>query len=197
MAAVNDELKFVHLSEPHTASRATTMALCDAFAGTRKVIPQHGTLEVLKIPSDYRVVVTVRNPFDILITQWKRPGETKTLEEFVKVNLGHRHLTKPTRYLAELATFVCWYEHLEPDLGRVYTHKFDLPRVAKHASINKEHWSTYYTEELKAFLLKQPVWATFVERFGYQFKDDGSYSIDEKIRRKLCRPLKGGRAVWE
>ena len=65
MGAINREIEFLHLSEPHTASRATVTALVESIPGTEDIHPQHGEVwdfDVHPVPLhiDGRVAIILR-----------------------------------------------------------------------------------------------------------------------------------------
>ena len=83
MAVINHTQKWIYLMEPHTGSRVVADYLVKNLGGSQ-IGHHHIALSELtnrnrqhvsaKQVQDYKVIATVRNPFDMLVTKWKYSG---------------------------------------------------------------------------------------------------------------------------
>ena len=200
MAVINYNRKFIYLFEPHTASRATQDALKAHVKGSSTVGHHHIAMEHLtawrrqhvepRRIKEFKVITTVRNPFDTLITRWKH-GEhkNKLLEEFVDT-CWDSELLQPARGLYKDAPYFCWYEHLQDDLRWMFSNsKLELGLNPLHKTEGKKPWQDYYTFKLYDMLCQRPDWITYMERFGYHITRDGRIELSVFIRKNLCQPI--------
>ncbi len=200
MAVINYDRKFIYLFEPHAASRATQDALKEYVAGTSTVGHHHISMEHLtswrrqhiepKRVKTFKVITTVRNPFDTLITRWKH-GEhkNKSLEDFVDHTWDHE-LTAPAKGLYEEASLFCWYERLQDDLRLMFTRpNLDLGYNPLHKTPEKKPWQDYYTFKLFDRVCQRPDWIDYMNRFGYRVEFDGYVELDMYARDELCQPI--------
>ena len=85
MAVLNQREKWIYLMEPHTASRAVSKALmyqleCGEYGHHHMSIPE--IMNPRRTPAlnnlhEWDIICTVRNPFDVLVTQWKVSGASE------------------------------------------------------------------------------------------------------------------------
>ena len=200
MAVINYNRKFIYLFEPHTASRATQDALRQYVEGSSIVGHHHIAMEHLtalrrqhiepRRVKDFKVITTVRNPFDTLITKWKH-GEhkNKSLEEFVDT-CWDSELLQPARGLYEEASLFCWYERLQDDLRWMFRNPgLDLGYNPLHKTEGKRPWHDYYTFTLYDRLCQRPDWITYMNRFGYHVELDECVDLCRHISDELCQPI--------
>lgn len=200
MAAINYNRKFIYLFEPYCASRTTLKLLKGQVAGTSEVGHHHITLDHLtdwrrqhinpKRTKDFRVVTTVRNPFDILVTQWmKSVHRHEKIDYFIHINRASSPMD-PAFGLYKDAAHFCWYEDLENDLRWMFTDlDLTLEYDDAHKTKEKKPWQEYFNPELIDMLSKRPAWIAYMERFGYRVYSDGGFEMDMGIRANLCKPL--------
>lgn len=200
MAVINYNRKFIYLFEPHAASRATQIALKEYVAGTSTVGHHHIAMEHLtslrrqhvnpRRTKDFKVVTTVRNPFDTLITKWQH-GEhkTKPIEEFVDLAWDHTSLS-PGLGLYKEASLFCWYERLQEDLRWMFKNpELDLGWNPLHKTEDKKLWPTYYSFSLFHRLSRRPDWIDYMNRFGYCVDFDGYVELSKNVRTELCQQI--------
>ena len=215
MAVVNHRYKWIYLMEPHTASRATEEYLLKEMGGT-KLGHHHIGIPALtrrdreminpQRLAEYKIISTVRNPFDTLITRWLYNKSAGDLGEWVNRLLELDSLPCADG-LYKQATHFVYYEHLEEDLSILFGKAVRLPRHEKHSTIKKEPWQSYYEYdglypnpppdmgETVAKMLEY--WAPYLSQFGYMVKykygNDGihrlSCEIDQSKREKLVKFL--------
>ena len=200
MAVINYNRKFVYLFEPHTASRATQLTLKRDVADTSIVGHHHIAMEHLTairrqhiVPrrtKDFKVITTVRNPFDTLVTRWLH-GEhkRKSIEEFVDLCWDHEAMA-PARGLYKEASLFCWYEHLQNDLRWMFkTPGLDLGWNPLHKTEGKKPWQDNYTFQLYDRIRQRPDWIAYMNRFGYRVELDGYVELDMWVRDELCQQI--------
>ncbi len=200
MAVINYGLKFIYLFEPHAASRATQEALRAHVKGTAVVGHHHIAMEHLTstqrqhiVPrriKDFKVVTTVRNPFDTLITRWQHgQHKDKSLEEFVDVAWEHEVLA-PAKGLYQEASQFCWYERLQHDLRWMFNRPdLDLGWNPLHKTEGKKPWQEYYTFSLFYRLSQRTDWTAYMNQFGYRIELDGYVELDMFTREELCQQI--------
>lgn len=85
MAVLNQQKRWLYLMEPHTASRAVSKALlyqleCGEFGHHHISITEltdRRRTPTLHNLHEWDIICTVRNPFDVLVTQWKMSGASE------------------------------------------------------------------------------------------------------------------------
>ena len=205
MALVNHERKFIFLMEPHTASRAVVAATQAQIPGTSQVGHHHISMDHLldwrrqhldpKMVKDYRIIATVRNPFETLVTRYRSQANwnDKSIDEFVTT--GWETSQAATSYgLHESATHFVWYEDIQDDLRWLFTQPdFDLGYDESHKTPNKKYWVDYFQTETIEKLLGRPDWMSYLQKYGYGVYMDAMVGyrikIVNSIRASLCRPL--------
>ncbi len=201
MAYFNRERKFLYLFEPRTASRGTLAAMKELKLGS-DVGTHHDDVEKLTFwrrqhikPKDLegaRIICTVRNPFDLLVSVWKHHGESRT-RPFVRFidDCWDSILMQPSnRLLYKEATQFCWFEDLELDLQWTFTdERIKMEHNMTHKTPGKEPWHSYYTDEIMDRLRDRPDWAAYLDKFGYRVYNDGAVELDMYKRAELCIPL--------
>lgn len=201
MAYFNKERKFLYLFEPRTASRGTLSAMQALKLGS-EVGGHHDDIEKLtfwrrqhikpKDLEDARVVCTVRNPFDLIVSVWKHHGESRTnpFVRFVDTAWDSILMQPSSRLLFKEATQFCWFEDLENDLQWTFTDPhLKLEYDMSHKTPGKSHWHSYYTDKIMDRLRARPDWEVYLDKFGYRVYNDGSVELDMDKRAKLCVPL--------
>lgn len=213
MAIINRQEKWIYLGQPHTASRATSDALLK-LDGCETIGHHHSSLLDLTKPDkdktiepqpletylDYNVICTVRNPLDVIVTHyWSSRNSRRepwlTFDQWVRSVLYTPPIAFPLyRELWMHANTFVYYEHLQSDLNYVLDRNVPLEKNPQHVTRHKEHWLTYYSEELLDMVLmfQQP----FMNLFGYNIEEDGTVWIDDEVRDKLSSPitrLRGGK----
>lgn len=204
MAAYNRDLKFIYLFEPHTASRATLVTLQEHVKGTANIQNHHINMEGLtnwrrlKIPKKdalmARVIATVRNPLDTIITRWRFSGfKDISFERFVMTNKNHQSVINSGMGLYLEAEYFCWYEDLEADLQWMFNRpEMRLHSNTEHKTPNKEPWWVYYQDKPDLFEFLAETHRPYCERFGYQLEwvdDRPVCEIDQNTRIRLCQQL--------
>ena len=192
---VNYDRKFFFLLEPHTASRATVTALKKYVSGTTEVARHHSDMEEIldwrrqhvdpKQVAGFKVVATVRNPFDALVTRWRK-GSCKNMQmsEFMDKRWDTTDLT-PGRGLWKEASSWVYYEDLEADLQWMFTDaNISLGYDDSHRTPGKKHWSEYFSESEFNRVLTRLDWVNYLEQFGYTVNHSGDTLIDMKVRVK-------------
>ena len=203
MALVNYKRKFIYLMEPHTASRATVTTVIKYVPETSPIGNHHANIEDLtywrrqyvdlKRIKGFDILATVRNPFDVLVTRWRRNSsfKNKPLTEWVEVSERVEDsiaCVPSSRKLYKDANIFLYYEELEDDLKWVFTQpELELGYDQSHKTAGKKYWREYYTDGLMDHLLAREDWATYLERFGYHVYKDGVIEIDKDIRVRLTR----------
>jgi hypothetical protein len=120
MAVLNQQQKWIYLMEPHTASRAVSKALmyqleCGEFGHHHIGIPEltdRRRTPTLHNIHRWDICCTVRNPFDVLVTQYKYTGvaEKPLTKEQLQRKYGHdkRLLAKKSNQANQYTPFVDW-----------------------------------------------------------------------------------------
>jgi len=202
MALYHRDLKFIYLFEPHTASRAILEHLPKYVQGTAKINHHHIGIQemtnwrksILK-PKDAleaRVVCTVRNPLDTLLTRW-RVGAFKdvSFRRFFDNQKDNPQIVNPAMGLYLEAEYFCWYEDLEADLRWMFNRdELTLGWDDRHKTKGKEEWYTYYEKDMVDYLCD--LYKAYLKRFGYNIEfTDGRpvCHLDTDIRAQLCQKL--------
>ena len=198
MASVNFQHGWIYLFEPHTASRATELAL-NKYVGGAKIGHHHiGGVELTArgrqhiSPKEYHNMVklaSVRNPFDLAITKWL-VGEFSRMPfgEYITQHLHSEYVRKPAKGLCDEADIICRYELLEGDLSYVFGTEVKLKQNPKHKTKNKRSWWSYYDRE--TFEKCKEVFTPFMKKYGYRAEWYGttpSVLIDHS-RTEVIRP---------
>ncbi len=182
MSLVNHERKFVYVFEPHTASRATELALLqldgsqtigNRHAGVRELI--EGKYITKEQASKYRIVCTVRNPLDTFITRWKIRKERR-IETMVN-DIQNGSTSLHGLGLWSSATDVVWYEYLDEDMQSLFG--VTMPEIdpTHKSKYKKERWQAYYTNiNLEGFSLITEACRPYMNKFGYR-----PFTIGEKV----------------
>lgn len=203
MALVNHEKKFLYLMEPHMASRATVKAVTKFVPKTGEVGHHHIRLDQLtdwrrqhldeKRVRDYKILCTVRNPFDTLVTRWRQGALKDTpLPEVVKTLQEDHPLLFPSRGMDRDATHIIMFEALESDLQWVFNNPaITLDYDPMHKTPGKEGWHTYYDDESFDTLYNRPDWQRYMNYYGYRIFRDGSFELDRNRRVELTPQIYG------
>jgi len=205
MAVINQNEKWIYLFEPHTASRATQKELMK-IEGSEEFGHHHVGLTEMTDPrrqkttplatfAGFDVICTVRNPFDVLVTNWKA-GSSRDWEfdEWIEFNLHQSIVNVPLhRGLWQQANIICYYEYLQEDLNFIMGREVPLGYNQGHITHGKQHWSTYYNKSNLNLLLMY--YQNFMDSFGYRFSDSKrtSVEVDELIRQRRRRRIGYGR----
>jgi len=179
MAVVSHAEKWIFLAEPHTASRACCSSLLKLGEDVR---PHHVRPHQMDFSTEgYRLIAGCRNPYDVLITQWKRPSERNLpLDEFIT---GYWNHPSTLPYFANVADQFVWYENLQEDMNLTFGH-VELDFDPKHKSEDKEDWWTYFDPQDFQRLAKRLDWKWYFKYFGYDIKLDGSCLINKPESRR-------------
>ena len=203
MAIYNRDLKFIYLFEPHTASRAVLQHLPKYVRGCAKIDHHHIGIQEMahwrnaklrpKDALQSRIICTVRNPFDTLITRYRVSGfKHVEFQRFLDNQMENPIIINPGMGLYQEAEYHCYYEDLEEDLRWMFNRpELTLGWDDKHKTAGKEPWWTYYTDKGSVDKLCH-TWRAYFTRFGYQidFRDGRPYlEIDPDIRKQRCPKL--------
>ena len=172
MAVINDRFHYLFLAEPRTASRAMRDALL-THPGSREIGSHHASLRTLK--SRYRLrradryytFSVVRNPADILVTEWFEFGAGRSLFEYIRDRLYYcSDSDNPFFKHASTVKHFLHYEELQVGLDTLFGGLgipfVVLPVVGK--TLDKEYWRTYYSPETLHYLQSN---CSEVSKFGY------------------------------
>lgn len=195
MAVVNHDKKWIYLMEPHTASRAVADVLTSKLGGSQ-VGHHHIGLDELfsrtrnhldrKRASGYDVIVTIRDPLDVLTTKWYYTGKThnSSFSDWVNRNLDHPTLIKPLSGLYTSASHFVYYERLDEDLSTTFNTKVEVPVNPKHVTKDKKHWSQLLTDVDIALLTDR--FREFLYGFGYVYEGYRTV-LDPLVHRRLVK----------
>jgi hypothetical protein len=126
--------------------------------GSVDIQPHHCSPEV---PNDFEIIVTCRNPFDMLVTRWLSLNTRKqTFQHFLTLGMdapSHGHHERATCYLR--------YETLEADLKAMFGREIKLPMVGR--TPKKKNWRTHWTPEDYDRYSKNEDWQLYLLKFGY------------------------------
>lgn len=201
MAVIQRREKWLYLFEPHTASR-TTQRLLRAMGG-EKVGGHHANREGLRrhIPVRQRmdVIVTVRNPIDVLVTKWHKNSEGTEFNEWVATNVNRPFIRDPLTGVWQDGTTFCWYENLEEHLNRVFQRNdLTLGYDPNEKTEGKRPWWTYPDEKTIDLLVSN--FREFLDKFAYEFYREGGeprMTYRREGPRKLCKPLRWHKSIWQ
>lgn len=214
MALVNKRQKCIYLMEPHTASRAVAKALMDQggwgqlghhHIGIPELTDRRRTQLIQKV-HEYDIICTVRNPLDVLVTQYKFSPHSKTVDEakylsffdwvLRGVEADSENITTPMFGLWQGCNKFVYYEHLEEDLSKVFGKQIDVDLNPDHVTKDKEKWEMYYAGPEGGMLigLLSPFYTDFMRQFGYTltWSEEGGLfleSISPKVRDQRCQKL--------
>jgi len=206
MAVVNHSKKWLYLMEPHTASRAVTEVLLNQLGGS-KCGHHHISIDHLtrrdrcEIPAkkigDYRVVTTVRNPFDMLVTRFAPQTRHDTnfgewVRERLDKDIGG---PLPSAGLEATASHFVYYEHLVDDLQMTFGEYIDLDWNQKHKTIGKQPWYHYYENDEELVNLLSNHWSGYLSKYGYEVAYDPYaaapvVAINQTTRDRLVIPIR-------
>jgi len=188
MTMINRESRLVFLAEPHTASRAVRRALQKA-QGWEYVKPHHAwvpdLIEKGLITEDFTSLVTLRNPLDVLVTQWRYSHyQDLTFAGWLGEMMGHEEIEFPMRGIWQCADHFLYYEHLTEDWQHFFPKGPALERHSEDRTDKKGHWSDHYQDKPSwvEYLLSR--YESFLTQFGYSIDpmSTPSCTIDETIR---------------
>lgn len=202
MAIINHTYKWLFLCEPHTASRATSEALLK-LPGSESIGHHHQTLTQLTDPqkqdtlsiedlAGYDTICTVRNPLDVLVTHWRVSSNSRrdqwTFEKWLRFNIHTPMVNIPLhRMLWSHCNIICYYEHLQEDLDKVFNQHVPLQYNEQHKTRHKEHWSTYYDIDLLALIMLY--YQSFFDNYGYCWSSNTCVEVDQSVRQKRVQKL--------
>lgn len=191
MTMINRESRLVYLAEPHTASRAVRRALTKV--GWEYVKPHHAWVPDLAtlgiIPEHeldtYRYLVTLRNPLDVLVTQWRYSSfQQGTFAAYLGEMKGKPDIEFPLRGIWQHADHFLYYEYLNEDWRHFFPKGPPLERIHTDRTERKGHWSDHYQDKPSwvEYLLSQ--YKAFLTEFGYTIDPTSTPScvIDEATR---------------
>lgn len=179
MAMVNMTHKWLYLWEPHTASRATQEAL--QSLGGSKIGHHHIDINELthwrnqqiplsRIPQ-FKVLATVRNPLDTLVTRWKfSEFKSQPFVEFVRDNMHLPIVTNASKGLCQQADTILYYETLQSDLDWVFSQAVPLRRNADHKTPDKKNWQHYYYGEWDIVQELTQIYKPYLDMYGYSIE---------------------------
>jgi hypothetical protein len=202
MAVINMERKWLFLFEPHTASRWTKRALTsikfseighhhidipELTNWRRQHIPKHRIL-------DFKVMATIRNPFDVLVTKWRfGPLRDKSFREFFEERKETPEVMTPLKGLYKQASTIFYYEHLQSDLDYVFGGMLNLPdRNTAETTEGKKPWQEYYRGEFGMVRHLMDTWQSFLSISGYDIGYVGgelNCSIHQAARQRWTKPV--------
>ena len=177
------KLKVVYFGVPRTASRSVARFLQE----DHKAVPIRnkspgGAHHNIAFPElnrcrelNYRVIATVRNPWDIIVSWWHHNQNwfgrgNAEFEKFVRrfpMDGRNQYLCEDRMYLryTREATHVIKYERLKTDLQRVLRVPVELPSIGVS---DRQLYSRYYNAELRDFVAE--AFAEEIEQYRYTFK---------------------------
>jgi hypothetical protein len=191
MTMFNREIQSVYLAEPHTASRAVKRALLKQ-GGWEYFKPHHASiadlLETNQITVNeltWRFLVTLRNPLDVLVTQWRYSSFQKgTFAAYLGEMKGKPEIEFPMRGYWKDATHFLYYEHLSEDWRYFFPKGPPLEHIVTDRTDRKGHWSDHYKDipSWVEYLLDR--YSSFCHTFGYRIDPMSKQScwIDETLR---------------
>jgi hypothetical protein len=211
MAMANHNTKWLYLMEPHTASRAIEKAL-PQVGGTRcghhhiniHDITRRGRAEISnKKISDYKIIATVRNPFDTIVTRWKYAKSDLSFSEWVGKMFESETGLHPSNGLEETAGHIVYYEHLEEDLETTFGTPVKLDYDPNHKTQEKKEWQEYYQGESELVKRLTIHWFPYLMKYGYDvnppadfewsgpFYDDNGPAVEIKqdVRARMVKPI--------
>lgn len=162
--------KWLYMFEPHTASRATRLAL-EALPYCKHVPPHHRRPGLEKY-RHYTKFCTVRNPFDTVVTKYYHGADYNHMifQIFVRRNVNQPKCA-PGMGLWKLADYHLRFEDLEHQLkitfGALGEIKLKHERHHKSSRRGKKPWHTYYNEHLYELLEGQKEFDEYLWRFNY------------------------------
>jgi len=192
MAVVLRDAPVIYLAHQYTASNATVDAL--STLGVRHSAGHHDTLEDVVAQgllgdaarSSYTVCTAIRNPFDVLVTWWRRHAGDRSLREFLlvastlepssEVGEAPSGLITPFRgdrifwLHAADADVVLRYEALGPDLNAVLARHGLGPVTIPTRNVTpdraRDH-RAYYDDETRR--LVEALFEHELREYGYSF----------------------------
>ena len=157
----------VFLEHPRTGSTALREAL-------KKIGGQpHSRHSFVKARQNEKTIVTVRNPYDVLVSWWLIIGERegyKTFADFLTRCNDRELMTKDGRLFYYDGDYTLHYEQLDRDVGMVLR-TLGLKQVTlkrRNPTPNKMPYQNYYTPETKAIV--ERVYGEELARYGYGFE---------------------------
>ena len=166
MAVINLDSGWVYLANPHTASRATTAALCK-LPGSIEVAPHHANLHFLheEYPATKECQVVfhiVRHPLDWLVSRFLCTGgqKGKFRDWFKKYPAPiYRKFLKQTTDFGN-------YENLISDLARLTGHEVALGYDNDHKTQGKvDDYMWYWEQSDVDFAIKR--FESDFDNYGY------------------------------
>lgn len=176
-------LKIVYFGVPRTASRSVAQFLREEHDAVpiRNKSPG-GSHHNISFPElrrcrefDYRVIATVRNPWDIIVSWWHHNKDwfgrdNAEFEKFARrfpIDGRNKYSCEGRMYLryTREATHIIKYERLRTDLARVIRRPVTLPTIGVS---ERRLYSTYYDSDLRDFVAE--AFAEEIEQYGYKFK---------------------------
>lgn len=188
MTMINRERQLVYLAEPHTASRAVKRALLKA-GDWEYVKPHHAWVPELiergVIGDDWKSLVTLRNPLDVLVTQWRYSSfQQGTFAAYLGEKKGNPEIEFPLRGIWQHADYFLYYEYLTDDWRHFFPKGPPLEHIHTDRTDRKGHWSDHYQDKPSwvEYLLSQ--YNLFLTEFGYTINPMSTPScvIDEATR---------------
>jgi len=201
MAMINIQQGWIFLEEPHTASRAVRAALAQvggvSFNGNPHCTLAHITLVPAEQPTsiapdcigDYKVIATVRNPFDWVTTKWQRSGTPRDFK-FWCLDFVRRRKLKPSFGLESTADQFLYYEHLSEDLEKTFGRDLNLGYDPTHKTSGKKPWQDYYQSEPELVKTLMAYWLPYLQKYGYQMDASKiSVAINPDVRASMVKPV--------
>ena len=125
---INHLDEIVYIAHPRTASSATSHVL---LKNGFEIVTGHHHVDPELIPPEYRVMMTVRNPFDVLVSwYYNQKREQKSFTEWLPVflNASVPLLDDGLFFGQKYATHVMRYETLQDDFDDV-CHSLGLSKM--------------------------------------------------------------------
>lgn len=197
MALINTERKFIYLFEPNTRSTLVENALKDLPGSTVIEGDRYKNIAALLAADDitleqalsYRIVCTVRNPYDSFIARYKqvRPGLT-TSNFLSDIQLSRRHpmVLQPGDGMYEEATDFVWFEFLIRDILDLFGVTIARPKRTHRSGDDNKSWHDYYEGKPFRHLLKpSAACQRYMRRFGYRITRN-----EDSLTARVLRPVR-------
>ena len=175
------EIQVIYLAQPRTASRSC-VAFLKANTPVRTVGSHHDMDDAeLKFRTNdgWRIVVAVRNHFDILVSWWhhnpnwfSRPKSESGFDYFVRdftTGKGNQYAKPHAMYgrYQPLATHIMRYENLWDDLSDAVRIPAPLEGRPHIGPSDRNPYPMYYDDKTRAYV--EGYYAKEMEKYGYGF----------------------------
>ncbi len=159
----------IYLAHPRMASVATKGVLVDKF-GAQMVGDHHsGLAEPLQ--ASWMAATTVRNPWDLMVSWWKKRDRDISLYDFIKEWYTNTHFCPDGKlfYHIREANFILRYEELQHQFDWLMTwvglspSKLDLRNVSPYRG--DKLWQSFY--DTRTYNLVRNLFGNEAEQYGY------------------------------